>query len=76
MVREKQAKPYAAAGIPAPVTKIPMDVAFCEVLDWMASALGARNEQWTDQARQDFVSTALISAQREGWVGPWTRGAK
>lgn len=67
-------KPYAAAGIAAPPTKLPIDVAFCEVLDWMGAALRERNEQWTDQARQDFVSTVLISAQREGWVTLWRRG--
>jgi len=53
--------------------KIPYDVAFDEVLEWMASTLERRHEQWTDQARQNFVSTILIGMQREGWIVPWRR---
>jgi hypothetical protein len=68
------AAPYVAPSAGgSPLVKIPMDVAFGEVLDFMAAELRARNEQWTDQARQDFVSTILISAQKEGWVSIWRR---
>ena len=33
-------------------------------------------EQWSDAARQDLVSTVLITAQREGWLALWKREVK
>jgi hypothetical protein len=64
--------PPSAGG--SPLIKIPMDVAFGEILTFMSEGLRTRNEQWTDQARQDFVCTILIGAQKEGWLSVWQRG--
>lgn len=55
--------------------KIPMDVAFDEILTWMKQALEAHHIQWNDASQQDFASTALIGGMREGWISPWRRRA-
>jgi len=68
------AKPYAAAGIPAPPVKIPADIAFREVLAFVTDGLKSAGEQWTDQAKQDMVSTIMIQSMRDGAIGIWQRG--
>ena len=69
---ERPGEPGTSA--PRPVsTKVPYNVAFGEILDFMSEGLKSRNEQWTDQARQNFVSTVLIGCQREGWIAMWER---
>jgi hypothetical protein len=57
----------------APV-KIPMDRAVVDAVRMVQAAMKECNEQWSDQARQDLVSTILIGAQREGWIQCWKRG--
>jgi hypothetical protein len=63
--------------VPPPVpTKIPLNIAFREILGFCTSELQAAHEQWSDAARQDLVSTLLIQAAREGWCTIWQRGGK
>lgn len=69
-------RPYEAAGIPPPPTKIPADVAFVEIVRLVAEGLKAAGEQWSDAARQDAVSTIYIQAARDGFLALWTRGVK
>ena len=38
------------------------------------NAMKETGEQWSDNSRQDLVSTVLITAQREGWLTLWQRG--
>ena len=52
---------------------IPMDVAFRECVGFVTKALKDAGEQWTDQAKQDAVSTCLIAAAKKGWVKVWER---
>jgi len=52
---------------------IPFNVAFREVTRFVVDELKACGEQWTDQAKQDIVSTVLISASNKGLVGVWER---
>jgi len=52
---------------------IPFNVAFREVTRFVVDELKACGEQWTDQAKQDIVSTVLISASQKGIVGVWER---
>ena len=52
---------------------IPMNVAFREVTAFVTAELKAAGEQWTDQAKQDIVSTVLISAAKKGWLKVWER---
>jgi hypothetical protein len=48
-------------------------VAFREVLEFVTGELKQAGEQWTDQARQDMVSTVLISASNNGLLSLWER---
>jgi len=69
------ARPYAAAGIPAPPVKVGYDVALRRILRVTIAELRAAGEQWSDVARQDLVSTLMIQAARDGvitWL-PLTR---
>jgi hypothetical protein len=50
-------KPYAASGIPAPPTKISMDRAVVDAVRMVQAAMQETGEQWSDEARQDLVST-------------------
>jgi hypothetical protein len=52
---------------------IAMNIAFREVTAFVTSELKAAGEQWTDQAKQDIVSTVLISAAKKGWLKVWER---
>ena len=54
-------------------TRIPYNVAFREVLGFVTHELKESGEQWTDQARQDMVSTILISASNNGLLSVWER---
>lgn len=51
--------------------KIPFDRAFREAVELVQRGLRETGEQWSDSARQDAVSTVLIAAVKEGWIGPW-----
>jgi hypothetical protein len=63
----------AAPSVPA---KIPLNVAFREILRFCTAELKAAGEQWSDSARQDLVSTLLIQASKEGWCTLWERGSR
>jgi len=54
---------------------IPYNVAFREIVGLVARELAAAGEQWSDQARQDAVSTLFIAAGKAGWLGLWEREA-
>ncbi len=54
--------------------KIPANVAFGEILDFVTKGLKASGEQWNDAAKQDLVSTVYISSAKAGMIGPWERG--
>ena len=55
--------------------RVPFNVAFREVVGFVSAELKASGEQWSDQARQDLVSTVLISASRQGLLDLWERPA-
>jgi hypothetical protein len=71
----------AAAPIPAPailpaaarqrVGMIPANIATKEILQFIQADPNTAN--WSDQARQDLLSTILIAAYRAGHVGLWER---
>ncbi len=61
--------------VPIP-TKIPMDRAFVEVVRIVRDGLAATGEQWGDGAKQDAVSTILISAAKQGWITIWERSVE
>ena len=54
-------------------SRIPMDQAFREVVGFVTGILKDSGEQWSDQSRQDFVSTVFISAQKLGILKVWER---
>ena len=53
--------------------RIPYNVAFREVLQFVTKELKDAGEQWTDQARQDLCFTVLISASNSGLLSLWER---
>ena len=53
--------------------RIPYNVAFREAVQFITAALKETGEQWSDAARQDMVSTAMISATQQGWLQLWER---
>ena len=53
--------------------RIPYNVAFREVLGFVTAELKQTGEQWSDQARQDMISTVLISASNSGLLSLWER---
>jgi hypothetical protein len=61
---------------PAPVrsdSRIPMNLAFREVVQFVTAELKQSGEQWSDQSRQDLVSTVIIAAQKQGLLKVWER---
>ena len=68
---------------PAPITRpalaasanarIPWNIAFREVAAFVAQELKQIGEQWSDQARQDAVSTILIAEAKAGRITTWKR---
>jgi hypothetical protein len=52
---------------------VPMDKAFRECVAFVTKALKDAGEQWTDAAKQDAVSTCIISAAKKGWLSMWER---
>ena len=54
--------------LPVPPSKIPIDQAAIASVRMMQFAMQATGEQWSDQARQDFATTLLITMQKEGWL--------
>jgi len=57
-----------------PSARIPYNVAFREVTQFVTSELKSTGEQWNDQAKQDMVSTILIAAAKQGLLEVWERG--
>ena len=55
--------------------KIPFNVAFEETVKIVKEGLKTNGEVWNDEARQAIVSTILIAAANQGWVGLWEREA-
>jgi hypothetical protein len=55
------------------VGQIPYNVAFREVCQFVTKGLQEAGEQWSDQARQDAVSTILIAASKQGLLTVWER---
>lgn len=55
--------------------RIPFDVAFTEAVGIVKRGLEANGEQWNDAAKQDAVSTILISLSQMGKLTLWERGA-
>ena len=66
---------YVGPGLSVPPAKVPMDQAVVEAVRIVQAAMRETGEQWSDAARQDLVSTVLITAQREGWLALWKREA-
>ena len=53
---------------PSSSSKTPLNVAVIEAVQMVQHAMKVTGEQWDDQAKQDLVSTLLITYQREGWL--------
>ena len=53
---------------------IPLNVAFREITRFVVAELNASGEQWSENSRQDLVSTLLIAAQKANLLGVWERG--
>ena len=53
--------------------KIPYNVAFREVVQFVTAGLKEAGEQWSDAAKQDMISTVLISASQQGLLQLWER---
>jgi hypothetical protein len=64
--------PARLPGSPRP-SRIPMNIAFREVVKFVTAELKQSGEQWSDQSRQDLVSTILISSSRQGLLDIWER---
>ena len=63
-------RPAIAATAP---TRIPWNIAFREVARFVAEELKTVGEQWSDQSRQDAVSTILIAESKAGRITTWER---
>lgn len=57
----------------ATTARIPWNIAFREVAAFVAQELKQIGEQWSDQARQDAVSTILIAEAKAGRITTWER---
>jgi hypothetical protein len=53
--------------------RVPYNVAFREIVRFVTAELRESGEQWSDQSRQDLVSTVIISASRQGLLDLWER---
>jgi hypothetical protein len=74
-----QEAPPIAAPVPARAVaryqkpgQIPANIAVREVLHWVNADPNTIN--WSDQSKQDLLSTILIAAYRAGHIGLWERG--
>ena len=63
----------AVAGGKSRREPIPFNVAFAEIVHFVTRTLNESGEQWSEQSRQDLVSTVLISAGKQGLLGVWER---
>jgi hypothetical protein len=64
-----------AAAVVPPAARIPMNVAFREVLDFVTTGLEESGQEWSDSAIQGVVSTLLAQAGRDGLLGLWERSS-
>ena len=62
---------FALLSIPA----VPYDVAFREIVTFVASGLKDSGEQWSDAARQAMVCTIFIQASNDGLLTMWERAS-
>jgi len=69
---QRAPRPVRAAATTLP-GRVPYNVAFREVVQFVSAGLKDTGEQWSDQARQDLVSTVLISAAKAGLLCLWER---
>lgn len=53
--------------------QIPLNIAFREIVRFVVAELKDSGEQWSDQCRQDLVSTVMIAAQKANLLGVWER---
>lgn len=85
-VASPQAPPVSGTGTDGPApqprmtlarvpAKIPLNVAFREILGFINQELDAHGEQWDSGSKQAAVCTLLIQAGKCGWVSPWERAA-
>ena len=65
----------ALAGRKTRIDPIPFNLAFREIVGFVTRELNASGEQWSEQSRQDLVSTVLIAGSKAGWIAPWEREA-
>ena len=72
-VPRKPAIAAVAGGRRKSAGAIPYNVAFREIVQLVAAELKTSGEQWSDQSRQDAVSTLFIAAGKAGWLGVWER---
>jgi len=74
-VSRKPAIAAVAAGSRRGAGSIPLNVAFREVVRFVCAELNASGEQWSENSRQDMISTVLIAAQKANLLGVWEREA-
>lgn len=65
--------PLPAKSRSLPPARIPYNVAFKETVQFVTAGLKEVGEQWSDQARQDMVSTIIIAASKAGLLSLWER---
>lgn len=65
--------PRLALAVSTPPLKVPYNVAFQEILQFVTAGLQAAGEQWNDEAKQGLVSTILIQGARDGYLTIWER---
>ena len=68
-------QPRPAIAAQTPPSRIPYNVAFQEILQFVTAGLKQAGEQWNDEAKQGLVSTVLIQAARDGFLELWERAA-
>lgn len=68
-------QPAGGASAPLAGFPLPANVAFRDVVWFVAGELWAAGEQWDDRAKQAAVSAMLEIAFDAGWLKPWERAA-
>ena len=67
------AAPRPQIGAAAVPRKIPMNVAFQEIVQFVNEGLKSAGDGWNDGCRQDLVSTVFIAASKAGYLTLWER---
>jgi hypothetical protein len=65
--------PRPAIAARAAAVRIPFNVAFREITQFVTAELKAAGEQWDDDARQGMISTVLIASAKSGFLTIWER---